>query len=175
MSRATQTPGICQTCGDEHPPVSKRSQKVARCHCRGVIVFPNREPSVKRRRVFMFKQQFAGLVESWEKLQTVRPTPKRMPRVGDIADLRVWTGLPYRSKQRVLLEAPVVEVFPICFDGKVIKSNGVQIEDAEGFARADGFENLKAMAEWFESTHGPLPFVGIVVKWEPINAEIHEK
>ena len=33
--------------------------------------------------VWMFKPQFAGLVERGEKLQTVRPPPKRMPKSGD--------------------------------------------------------------------------------------------
>ena len=42
--------------------------------------------------VKLFKPQFSPLVESGLKLQTVRPTPKRMPKPGDRISLREWTG-----------------------------------------------------------------------------------
>lgn len=48
--------------------------------------------------VRMFKPHFALLVESGAKAQTVRPTPKRMPKPGDRISLRCWSGAPYRSK-----------------------------------------------------------------------------
>lgn len=34
--------------------------------------------------VKMFKPEFAELVRNGKKLQTIRPTPKRMPEVGDV-------------------------------------------------------------------------------------------
>lgn len=56
--------------------------------------------------VRMFKPQFAPLVESGKKLQTVRPTPKRMPKPGDKISLREWTGLPYRSNAVITESSP---------------------------------------------------------------------
>lgn len=116
----------------------------------------------------MFQERFAAKVESGEKQQTVRPTPKRPVKAGDKLSLRQWTGKAYRSKQRLLREAICTDVSPIRFDGKVIKlgdtSPGLSPEESERFARADGFENLEAMAAWFQSTHS-LPFSGVVITW----------
>ena len=113
--------------------------------------------------VRMFKPQFASLVEAGTKLQTVRPTPKRMPQAGDRISLRAWTGKPYRSKQRVLLEAVITKVQPV-----EITETGIAVssyaEPYDDFARADGFKDFFALADWFNATHG-LPFEGIVIHW----------
>lgn len=117
--------------------------------------------------VRMFKPQFAPLVESGEKRQTVRPTPKRMPKVGEALSLRTWTGLPYRSKQRVLRETVVAEVREILVD-----EHGVTLYDGEAgyapnhytFAQADGFPTWADMRDWFQQQHG-LPFRGVLIKW----------
>lgn len=123
--------------------------------------------STPRRIVRTFKPQFAPRVESGEKRQTIRPTPKVMPRPGDIFDARQWTGLPYRSKQRKLGEWPVVRVAQC-----TINSQGVVYIDGElapkGFAKADGFCGSCAMINWFRDTHG-LPFSGILIEWDPIS------
>jgi hypothetical protein len=123
--------------------------------------------------VRMFKPRFAALVEAGTKTQTVRPTPKRMPRVGDTISLRVWTGAPYRSKQRVLREAVIEKVerivigahgaLPVC----VIPMSDDVLNywpNAETFAQRDGFASWPEMREWFEAEHG-LPFEGIVIFW----------
>ena len=121
--------------------------------------------------VRMFKPQFAPLVESGIKLQTVRPTPKRMPRAGDRISLRSWTGNPYRSKQRVLREATIEWVGRIMLftdhGEERIMLDGLRCTAAaaERFARADGFPNSAKMFEWFVDNHGPLPFRGISICW----------
>lgn len=113
--------------------------------------------------VRMFKPQFAPLVEAGTKTQTVRPWPSRMPKAGDRISLRTWTGLPYRSKQRVLREAVIVGC-----DRVDITETGVAVnsyaEPCDDFARADGFHDFLEMAEWFKNTHG-LPFEGILIRW----------
>lgn len=130
--------------------------------------------------VRMFKPRFAELVASGKKTQTIRPLPKRIPRRGDLLSLRTWEGQPYRSKQRVLREAVVQEVRP-CFiredgiytqpgQGSLLWSMGVNVmhlrgEDADRFARADGFSHWPEMFEWFRLEHG-LPFDGIAIFWE---------
>ena len=117
--------------------------------------------------VRMFKPQFAGLVERGEKLQTVRPVPKRMPKTGDRISLRAWTGKPYRSKQRVLRESVITKVEKIKFTRlhRVQFEDGILTCDDEWkFAVADGFETPAAMFDWFAATHG-LPFEGVLISW----------
>lgn len=115
----------------------------------------------------MFKPQFAPLVESGAKCQTVRPTPKRMPKPGDHISLRCWTGAPYRSKQRVLREATITRVARC-----TISDQGIVYLDGEhapkGFAKADGFPSHCAMVNWFAEQHG-LPFVGVALYWQNVD------
>lgn len=126
--------------------------------------------------VRMFSPRFAPLVESGAKLQTIRPTPKRMPQPGDTISLRCWTGKPYRSKQRVLREAVIAEVAEI----ELISNDVRWIINAEfefgwdgpghddmmdHFARDDGFKHWPDMRDWFQQQHG-LPFSGILIRWK---------
>jgi hypothetical protein len=117
--------------------------------------------------VRLFKPQFASLVENDLKFQTVRPCPKRMPRIGDTISLRSWTGTAYRSKQRILKNTVITQVSDIELTSMHrIKLAGLilNFEDAVAFAKADGFPSPGAMFEWFDNTH-ELPFVGIVIHW----------
>ena len=120
--------------------------------------------------VRMFKPQFAPLVEVGRKLQTVRPTPKRLPQAGDAISLRAWTGRPYGSKQRVLREATITRVDTFSIDTfPSVRINDLRLKtrrSVDEFARADGFTDWKEMEEWFRATHG-LPFEGIVIHWRP--------
>jgi hypothetical protein len=122
--------------------------------------------------VRMFKPQFADLVEAGTKLQTVRPVPKRMPGPGDTISLRTWTGRPYCSKMRVLLEARITAV-----EAVEIQEHGIWCMDSyirsrerlDVFARADGFEGWRDLAAWFQQEHG-LPFKGILISWKATNS-----
>lgn len=119
--------------------------------------------------VRMFKPQFAELVEHGAKRQTVRPTPKRMPKAGDAISLRMWTGKPYRSPQRTLRDAIVERCAKVEIGlGGVAVDN--EMVDCEEFAHADGFPNFFELRKWFILNHG-LPhrdrsFVGIVIFWK---------
>lgn len=116
--------------------------------------------------VRMFAPRFAALVESGAKTQTVRPTPKRLPAVGDVISLRAWSGSPYRSKQRVLREATVAEVLPVRITQVGISVDHSMLWD-DGllrFARADGFDSWPDMLEWFRQANG-VPFEGILIRW----------
>ena len=114
----------------------------------------------------MFQKRFAGLVESGKKRQTVRKTPKRMPRKGDELSLREWTGQPYRSKQRELKAAQVLEIEEIEIFGDSIQVGGRRLTagQREEFAKADGFDDFADFVMWFRNTHG-LPFEGIALFW----------
>lgn len=122
-----------------------------------------------RRHVRMFKPQFAPLVESGVKCQSVRSRPKRMPRAGEPISLREWTGKPYRSKQRVLRESVITEVSSVDITETGIAVNSYA-EPCDDFARADGFHDFCELRDWFKTTHG-LPFEGVVIKWH--NAKAH--
>jgi len=128
-----------------------------------------RNPSLRLMSQFvrMFKPQFAPMVESGQKCQTIRPTPKRMPKPGDTISLRTWTGKPYRSKQRVLRESAITEVEPVSISSTGIKISGQPLLGCVlwDFARADGFNTPQDMIDWFNFTHG-LPFSGIVIYWK---------
>lgn len=146
--------------------------------CRSLL----RLDSVKQRRfVRMFKPQFAEPVRLGIKLQTIRPTPKRMPRVGDIIDCRMWSGKPYRSKQVRLCEGRITEVSGVHItgcnfvlrlqSGRVV--NQWEIADIwtrHAFAQDDGFRDWWDLTSWFRGQHG-LPFDGILIKWERISEQ----
>lgn len=114
----------------------------------------------------MVKPRFAPLVKAGTKRQTVRPVPKRLPKVGDVFSLRTWAGKPYRSKQVRLKVAKLTEVRRI----RILKAQ-IQIEgryltryELHEFAIADGFAGILDLLTWFNEEHG-LPFKGILYKW----------
>ena len=131
-----------------------------------------KHPVGPRSFVRLFKPRFAALVEAGTKTQTVRPTPARMPQAGDKLSLRTWTGKPYRSKQRVLREATVLQVVQVRIDGADMWFDGRRASEAkqEAFAVADGFAGAHEMRGWFEHEHG-LPFEGVVILWRNIKAQ----
>lgn len=117
--------------------------------------------------VRLFKPQFAPMVRDHQKRQTVRPWPKRLPKVGEPISLRQWSGAPYRSKQTVLLESTVTKIERILITADAMLKEGYPMDRNEmrEFAHEDGFENLAAFFRWFDETHA-LPFAGIVIYWK---------
>lgn len=121
-------------------------------------------------RVVMFQNRFGDKVKSGAKRQTIRPVPKRIPRRGDTLSLRCWSGKPYRSKQRVLIQTTLEQIKFCRIDKKGILltvAEGVdalQGESADRFAREDGFKDWSEMREWFRLEHC-LPFYGVVLYW----------
>ena len=123
------------------------------------------------RHVLNFKKQFAALVESGEKTQTIRAPRKRPICPGD--PLRLYTGM-RRPECRLLGDAICTSVTPIRIDygvgtPRVIFLNERRLYSTEAivFARADGFDRLSHMLDFFEREHG-LPFVGVLIKWRKI-------
>lgn len=116
----------------------------------------------------LFQPQFARLVASGEKTQTVRRVPARMPRVGDRVSLRMWRGKPYRSKQKVLREGTICQVHYLRIEevGVATGADATRLTRAcaRQFARSDGFADWPEMRDWFRSAYG-LPFEGIVISW----------
>jgi hypothetical protein len=119
-----------------------------------------------RNRMFMRQFEPAITRKVKPKRQTVRPFPKRMPRVGEIESWRVWTDKPYRSKQRELVKVVLTGVETVRISPEVISNLDIDSRrlfyDTETFARNDGFNDWQAMRDWFEKQHG-LPFEGILI------------
>lgn len=116
-------------------------------------------------RVRMFKPQFALLVQAGTKRQTIRPMPKRMPKVGDKESWREWIGGAYRSKQRELVRVELTEIRRIkIMKGKAYLS-GKKLSNPEyhDLAHQDGFLTAWHMGDWFKQTHR-LPFHGILIR-----------
>ena len=128
-----------------------------------------------------FMAQFAPLVESGEKRQTIRAYRKddRDPKRGDA--LYLYTGMRQKGKCRLLREVQSESVEPIRIERhhpRAVEPCVVVGENDEWqpgdfddpfaiekkFAKNDGFNSWREMWEWFEKTHG-LPFEGLLIRW----------
>ena len=110
---------------------------------------------------FNFKPQFAPLVESVQKTQTIRRTKRG--NVGDTAYL--FTG--QRTKDcRSLGEGILTFVDLVSISRECIAMNYMRYTNqlADEFARADGFSNFEEMKTWFDSQYS-LPFTGWLHVW----------
>lgn len=118
-----------------------------------------------RRHVFMFQSRFAPKILDGTKCTTIRLPRKRQVSAGDILDLREWTGAPYRSKQRKLVEVVCAQEFPalVTEDWIVSLRTGTKFP-LEVVARSEGFKDSAEMLAWFKQTHG-LPFTGTLYRW----------
>lgn len=115
-----------------------------------------------------FKKQFAPLVESGAKRQTIRAKRKdgRNPHPGDT--LYLYTGL--RTKQCRILGTAVcigVREIVIARNRPILSGRHLLSVEAKEFAIKDGFSGYEAMATFFEKEHG-LPFWGLLIEWGAI-------
>lgn len=116
-----------------------------------------------------FRLQYEPMILAGTKNHTVRPVPKRMPKIGEQFTGYIWTGQPYRSPQRTFFTSTVTKVEDIYINeiGIWIATCPLNSKEDEAFARADGFENLDKFLDFFRTVH-TLPFSGIVIHWKPV-------
>lgn len=118
-----------------------------------------------------YQKRFAELVETGQKLQTVRKNRTRPIRVGD--PLFHHVGL--RTKNcRKLGESICTGVKKVSINehGRLVIDGGIVAENGrERFARADGFGGWEEMLLWIQRTHG-LPFYGQVILWADIVGQV---
>lgn len=111
-----------------------------------------------------FSPQFADLVKTGRKLQTVRKPRKRPIRIGETVSL--YTG--QRTKEcRRLGKGIVYWIGWIKISEDVLLLDGFRQEDPDRFARHDGFKDFSEMKDWFRERYG-LPFTGEVIHWKLI-------
>lgn len=125
---------------------------------------------------YNFQKQFAPLVESGQKRQTIRSIGKRRhARPGE--SLQLYTGQRTRVCRKLLSPDPecvsvqnvymlkIIErrrdshAYQLYLDGKL-----VFWDEVSEIAGADGFENSTAFFNFFEDAYG-MPFCGILIKW----------
>jgi hypothetical protein len=124
-------------------------------------------------KTILFKSQFADLVRSGSKRQTIRPVRRNPVKSGEVVALRRWEGAAYRTKRIDLCTATIESVTPILIDDAGLKIGHERITDLVALhaeAIADGFADWQEMVAWFEAVHG-LPFYGVLIKWAPRLAE----
>ena len=122
---------------------------------------------------YNFKQQFAPLVESGQKRQTIRQTAKNATRG---AKAYLYTGQ-RTAHCRKIGEGKITDVLPIeigrnaCSEPYAVvtecngRSTRLVHNDLDSLAKDDGFANGEEMAEWFNNQYG-LPFKGYIHKWD---------
>lgn len=104
------------------------------------------------------------------KRQTIRAIGKRRhARAGET--LQLYTAMRTKQCQKIG-EAKCIYVVPITI--QVLKSAlkfSSYVSDAEAFARYDGFANLADMHAFWIKEHGPGKFEGVLIRWEPQDAD----
>jgi len=127
-----------------------------------------------------FKQQFEHKIRSGEKTHTIRGERKdgKTPAVGEA--LHCYVN-PRTKQMRLIGRWPCVRVEPVrislTLDHAYAKSLRIQIGDqvlsrdeADAFAKRDGFENMDEMARFWKREHGlkigSRPWRGWVIHWD---------
>ena len=112
-----------------------------------------------------FSPQFAGPVERREKRQTIR----RKARIRPGQRAQLYTGQRTKACRKLAEDDPVcVEVLPVRITRGTLEVDGACLmsDTAAAFARADGFKDFNAMADWFAEKYGGPVFEGYVIKWD---------
>lgn len=120
--------------------------------------------------VKLFDKEFALLLASGTKTQTVRQEGKRTPVIGDTIDCRTWSGKPHHSNHMDICTGTIYSVVRV-----VIESNAISVDNEtylsqvfmEDFARRDGFKDWNNLLHWFQDQYG-LPFTGILIRWKDV-------
>lgn len=114
-----------------------------------------------------FKAQFAYMVASGAKCQTIRARRKRPIKEWD--DLSFFTGMRTKQCRRlranaVCVRALAIDIYPreVWIDNDKLLSAA----SVDELALRDGFTGRKEFVAWFKQTHG-LPFKGQIVEWQP--------
>lgn len=122
--------------------------------------------------LYNFQARFVPKIEAGEKTHTIRAKRKHPDKPGDL--MYLYTGL--RTKQARRLRAGGRSDVPVCAAVQDIRiTTGLQIiidgerltlDEADQFARRDGFQNYGDMMRYWGEN---LPFNGDVLHWRISN------
>lgn len=115
---------------------------------------------------FSFQPEFAPLIESGQKIGTIRRTKRCNP--GD--KMHLYTGLRTKSCKLIgvkrCLESTPVFLMPNSISiGSAACVHSLKREDADLFAMRDGFLNYRAMHNWFVDQYYHEEFSGFLHRW----------
>lgn len=112
---------------------------------------------------FDFKPEFADLIRSGFKVQTVRRPRRCAP--GDT--MHLFTGLRSAACVRIAERRCALVAYCHLTPAGVVHENPDLHPDSDGFARLDGFASYDDMLAWFRRVHGTDRFIGHVHRWDP--------
>ncbi|MBT9314211.1 hypothetical protein [Leptothoe spongobia] len=111
-----------------------------------------------------FKKQFAPLIESGQKQQTIRaPRKNRHAIAGET--IQIYTGMRTKACTKLIAPDPLcVASLKIKIDGSEVSIEGVFLNELERqrLAIADGFDSYDKLASFFEPR---MPFEGVLIAW----------
>lgn len=115
-------------------------------------------------RVILFQPRFEEPIVKGIKGSTIRG--KARCKQGDVLSLRLWTGKPYRSKQRELFRVECQATAAVRIYHDRISLDGMVCTERErdAIVKREGFGSWEAMREWFDTVHG-LPYSGEMIIW----------
>lgn len=119
--------------------------------------------------LYNFKSQFAGLVESLKKRQTIRPKRKRPTKIGDV--LYLYTGHRTKKSRKIgeYICKSVDDIFifrtNLEFYDFGVHLNGIKLfqDYISILIKKDGFENAHDFEKFFFSKADE--FKGDLIKW----------
>jgi hypothetical protein len=113
---------------------------------------------------YNFMPQFAHLVGSGEKRQTIRLVRKRPTKPGDFLYLKM--GMRTKECRDLLPPQACKSVEPILIFPPNLTVNGQVLSMVEilDLAWADGFETVDHFIDFFKNQYG-FPFEGEIIKW----------
>lgn len=118
---------------------------------------------------YNFQYQFAELVETGKKRQTIRPKGRRRHALPG-EQLQLYTGMRTKSCRKLtdaICEARGevnIETTPTGFLQIYINGQKLNQSEAHAFSVADGFSSSSELGEWFYQRYG-LPFEGVYIQW----------
>lgn len=115
---------------------------------------------------FNFMPQFAPLIASGVKCQTIRQTARAKP--GDL--LQLYTGQRTKACRKLLETDPactLVDYVSIRPKYLTLGNAKKHAGGADAFAVRTGFEGYDDLVEWFRETYGSPYFQGYVHAWNP--------
>lgn len=119
---------------------------------------------------YNFKAQFASLIASGQKRQTIRALGKRRPpRVGE--KLQLYTGLRTKQARKLLDPDPLcsaVRSISINYGAVTIEGRRLSAKQVFELAQLDGFNSIDDFLMFFKKTHGDQ-FEGVLIEWEVIS------
>lgn len=122
---------------------------------------------------YSFQGRFVPAIEAGKKRQTIRAIGKRRHvRPGEA--IQLYTAMRTKACRKISDDVVCLRCVPITLDRNgggynriVIDGKPLKRSEFDAFAKADGFESAKDMADFWRATHGndSRVFDGVLICW----------